>query len=257
MSILSFILTRSMIMNSRKTKEIQKVKDKHPDLFISEFWHPSIATDVALFTLREGRLCILLIKRKIEKTWALPGGFLIKGESLDACAKRELEEETGVKDAILKHFKNYSNPRRDYRGQIISAAYFAIHPSGKLRISAASDAIDVKWCVYDDIPNNLAFDHNIICKDAFKEVQKVIIEKPQLAFGFLKDEFTLTELHNAFLSIAGDKFRFKEKRNFRKWISEFDEGSGMVKETGNMKRGKQRPAMMYSPRIAADKEIFD
>ena len=105
-----------------------------------------------MFTLRDGKLCILLIKRKVEKTWALPGGFLIKGESLDACAKRELEEETGVKDAILKHFKNYSNPRRDYRGQIISAAYFAIHPSGKLRISAASDAIDVKWCVYEDIP---------------------------------------------------------------------------------------------------------
>ena len=98
MSILSFNLTRSKVMDSKKIKEIQKVKDKHPDLFISEFWHPSIATDVALFTLREGRLCILLIKRKIEKTWALPGGFLIKGESLDACAKRELEEETGVKD---------------------------------------------------------------------------------------------------------------------------------------------------------------
>ena len=64
--------------------------------FKSEFWHPSIATDIVLFTIRNKTLNILLAKRKDNGMWAIPGGFLKKGETLRQCAERELKEEAGI-----------------------------------------------------------------------------------------------------------------------------------------------------------------
>ena len=75
--------------------------------FESDFWHPSVATDVVLFTIRESKLNILLVKRKDDGLWAIPGGFLQEGESLNQCAERELKEETGITVPYLEQFENY------------------------------------------------------------------------------------------------------------------------------------------------------
>ena len=63
------------------------------------------------------------------------GGFIQKGESLDDCVRRELKEETGIEVPYLQHYGNYSDPGRE-RGQIISVAFVAVHPSGKLKLRA-------------------------------------------------------------------------------------------------------------------------
>ena len=213
--------------------------------FESDFWHPSVATDVVLFTIREGKLNILLVKRKDDGLWAIPGGFLQKGESLNQCAERELKEETGITVPYLEQFENFSNPIRDPRTQVISVAFIAIHPSGKLKLRADTDVSDVNWFDYEMIPE-LAFDHNEICIKARLRLNKLVKEKPELLFPFLDKEFTLTELHETFLIVSSDISSLKEKRNFRKWVAEYNDGKGMVKETNNFRTGNHRPAKLYT-----------
>ena len=213
--------------------------------FESDFWHPSVATDVVLFTIRERKLNILLVKRKDDGLWAIPGGFLQKGESLNQCAERELKEETGITVPYLEQFENFSNPIRDPRTQVISVAFIAIHPSGKLKLKADTDVSDVNWFDYEMIPE-LAFDHNEICIKARLRLDKLVKEKPELLFPFLDKEFTLTELHETFLIVSSDISSLKEKRNFRKWVAEYNNGKGMVRETARFRTGNHRPAKLYT-----------
>jgi len=213
--------------------------------FESDFWHPSVATDVVLFTIREKKLNILLVKRKDDGLWAIPGGFLQQGESLNQCAERELKEETGITVPYLEQFENFSNPSRDPRTQVISVAFIAIHPSGKLKLRADTDVSDVNWFDYEMIPE-LAFDHNEICIKARLRLDKLVKEKPELLFPFLDKEFTLTELHETFLIVSSEISSLKEKRNFRKWVAEYNDGKGMVKETNNFRTGNHRPAKLYT-----------
>jgi 8-oxo-dGTP diphosphatase len=213
--------------------------------FESDFWHPSLATDVVLFTIRDRKLNILLVKRKDDGLWAIPGGFLKEGESLNQCAERELKEETGITVPYLEQFENFSNPTRDPRTQVISVAFIAVHPSGKLKLRADTDVSDVNWFDYNNIPK-LAFDHNEICLKARLRLDKLVKEKPELLFPFLDKEFTLTELHDAFLIVSSDISSLKEKRNFRKWVAEYNDGKGMVKETSNFRTGNHRPAKLYT-----------
>src|SRR5260221_6079992 len=96
-------------------------------MFSYRYPHPAVAADIAVFTLRAARLSILLIRRKADPyagRWALPGGFLKPYEDLDACAARELVEETGVDAGLLAAFANFSAPDRDPRERVISVAYF-------------------------------------------------------------------------------------------------------------------------------------
>ena len=212
--------------------------------FESDFWHPSVATDVVLFTIREGKLNILLVKRKDDGLWAIPGGFLQEGESLNQCAERELKEETGITVPYLEQFENFSNPIRDPRTQVISVAFIAIHPSGKLKIKANTDVSDVNWFEYEAIPK-LAFDHNEICIKARLRLDQLAKDKPDLLFPFLEEEFTLTELHETLLIVSSDISSLKEKRNFRKWVAEYNNGKGLVLETGKYRTGNHRPAKLY------------
>ena len=217
--------------------------------FESEFWHPSVATDIVLFTIRNKKLCVLLVKRKDTKEWAIPGGFLTKGETLRECAVRELKEETGIEVPFLKQFENFSNPNRDTRNhQVISVAFIGIHPSGKLKLKADTDVSDVNWFFYDEIPE-LAFDHNEICSKAREKLNSLLNENAELLFPFLNDEFTLTELQQTLMCINTQSSSLKEKRNFRKWVFEYASGKGLVRETGNIRKGNHRPAKLYSKNI--------
>ena len=214
-------------------------------VFESSFWHPSVATDVVLFTLLEQELHFLCVKRKEDGKWALPGGFLQKGESLDECAIRELQEETGVSVTYIQHFQNYSDPNRDYRHQTISIAYIAVQPSDNLQLKAATDVSDARWFPVRKMPT-LAFDHNKICKDASLVVESLVESKPELVFAFHESFFTLTELQRTFEALAGAKFAPRNKRNFRQWVEKY-EGVGLVQDTGQLKHGIHRPAKLYAP----------
>lgn len=199
----------------------------------SKYKRPSVTADIVIFTLDEDDdLNILLIKRKdypFKDYWAIPGGFLqAEEESVDETAKRELYEETGIRDVFLKQLYTFSKPDRDPRTHVISVAYTALVPKSKLSIKAGDDAKDARlFKIKYDIDgikfinneitiseNNLAFDHSEIIRTAITRIRGRIDYESD-AFSLLKDKeaFTIYELKKIYESI---KNKTLDTANFRK-----------------------------------------
>jgi 8-oxo-dGTP diphosphatase len=202
--------------------------------------HPAVTTDVVVFTIREGRLQLLLIRRggePFEGHWALPGGFLDSDEDLELCAKRELEEETGVAGVYLEQLYTFGRPGRDPRERVISVAYYALVPSEKLALKPASDATEAAWFPVADLPP-LAFDHDQIISTAHERLVAKL-DYSTIAFQFLADTFTLSELQEIYETLVDAEL---DKRNFRKWALALEQ----IEETGELRRrGRHRPARVY------------
>ena len=125
---------------------------------------------VASSALVEKNGKILLVKRRFQPHpgwWALPGGIVEYGETVEEAVKREVKEETGLDIKIVKLLGVYSKPDRDPRGHYVSVVYLAEAVSNKLK--ASSDAEDVK--VFSKKPEKLAFDHDKIFEDAIKNLK--------------------------------------------------------------------------------------
>jgi len=126
---------------------------------------PLIAVDGII--IKSGN--ILLIKRATEPfkdSWALPGGFVELGETLEQAVAREIEEETGLKTEALKLVGAYSDPKRDPRGHTISIAYLMKITGGTEKTT--EEAKEVKYFLLAHLPENIAFDHKKIIEEAKK-----------------------------------------------------------------------------------------
>src|SRR5262245_47661674 len=91
----------------------------------------SVTVDVVLFTIRNRHMQLLLIKRAgkpFAGRYALPGGFVMEDESLDAAAVRELREETGMDTGYLEQLFTFGDTKRDPRGRVVTVAYYALVP---------------------------------------------------------------------------------------------------------------------------------
>src|SRR5688500_1282728 len=107
----------------------------------------SVTADIVLFTIRDRRLQLLLIKRAAKPfagRYALPGGFVKEDESVDAAAVRELREETGVSKVYLEQLYTFGAPKRDPRGRVITVAYYALVPNTQ-SLQAGTDAAEAAW----------------------------------------------------------------------------------------------------------------
>ncbi len=142
-------------------KRARKAKTK-------KYRNPALTADVVIEDPRKG---ILLIRRKFppfQGQWALPGGFVEYGETVEHAAVREAREETGLRVKLKKLLGVYSDPKRDPRGHTVAAVFVAKALSGKL--SGQDDASDAAWL--KKIPENLAFDHGKIIRDYFATKKK-------------------------------------------------------------------------------------
>ncbi len=168
---------------------------------ITRYRRPLVTVDTVILALREGRLHALLIRRKhppFEGMWAIPGGFVHIDESLDAAARRELAEETGIDDPDLplEQLRTFGAPDRDPRTRVITVVYLAVVCSDRLSVRAGSDAADAAWFPTSDLPP-LAFDHAGIFSCAVQRLRHMV-EYSAAVFRLLPDTFTLTELQEVF-----------------------------------------------------------
>ena len=123
---------------------------------------PIIAADIIIELLDQpGRPIVLIERKNPPHGWAIPGGFVDVGETLEHAAMREAEEETGLKVRLKALLGNYSDPVRDPRGHTVTAVYVAeAHGDPK----AGDDAKTVQ--VFDPLkPPTLAFDHALVLAD--------------------------------------------------------------------------------------------
>lgn len=206
-----------------------------------QYHHPAVTTDMVIFTIREGQLELLLIRRGSEpfkNYWALPGGFVEIEEDLEACALRELEEETGITGVYLEQLYTFGAPSRDPRERVISVGYYALLPPDRINIRAASDAKEVAWFEVRQLPP-LAFDHAEIVALAHQRLAAKL-NYSTIALQFMPENFTLSELQQVYESILGERL---DKRNFRKRLMTLD----CIKDTGKSRRnGNHRPARLYT-----------
>jgi len=124
---------------------------------------PSLTVDIIIELIDRKDRPIVLIERKYPPYgWALPGGFVDIGESLEDAAGREANEEISLQVKVKSLLGCYSDPSRDSRGHTVSAVYIA-EANGEPY--AADDAANVKIVELDNLPSDLAFDHAKILSD--------------------------------------------------------------------------------------------
>lgn len=213
-------------------------------------WQPPavlVAVDLAIFTLRDSRLQVLLVERGVQPfrgALALPGGFLSdEAEDLLAAAHRELAEEAGLpaEQLHLEQLGVYGSPDRDPRGRVISVAYLAIAPRLPEPI-AGTDAAHAWWIPTDRAlspAGRLAFDHRRIISDGVERARRKI-ESSALATAFCPPLFTITELQEVYEAVWGVRL---DPRNFYRKVQSVN---GFIVPAGPTRKTENgRPARLF------------
>jgi 8-oxo-dGTP diphosphatase len=188
--------------------------------FTYEYPHAALTVDCVVFGLDADELKVMLIKRKFAPyagRWALPGGFVKMDETLDEAARRELEEETGLRNVFLEQLYSFGAVERDPRERVVSIAYYALVNLDKHDVRAATDASEAGWFGVHDTPS-LAFDHADILQMALKRLQGKLRYEP-IGFELLPTKFTLSQLQHLYELVLE---RELDKRNFRKRVLAMD-----------------------------------
>jgi 8-oxo-dGTP diphosphatase len=205
-----------------------------------------LTVDLAIFTLRDDQLMMLLVERGLEPFRgkpAMPGGYVQKNETLREGALRELAEEAGIDGSRLhlEQLGTYADPGRDPRGRVVTVAYLALGPDLPDPVGG-TDAERAFWAPaahLEDGTLHLAFDHREILTEALEEVRRKL-EYTAVAAAFCEEPFTLTELRTVYQVIWGHNL---DPSNFRRKVLNT---AGFVEPTGHHRLPPTgRPAALY------------
>jgi 8-oxo-dGTP diphosphatase len=206
----------------------------------------AVAVDVALLTIQDGRLRLLLVEPDtpdLAGRWALPGRRVRDEESLDDTAHRALDELAGITapDAHLEQLRTYGDPNRHHAGRVVSVAYLALTPT----TDAPGDRDRVRFWDTDDLGAgaslSLAYDHDRIIPDAIERARSKL-EYTALATAFVQEPFTLGELRAVYEAVWGVRL---DAGNFRRKVASTRD---FVVEAGGLAQpgpGGGRPAKRY------------
>lgn len=200
-----------------------------------------IATDVVIFTVKDGFLEVLLIEMKKKPymgRWALPGGLVHPREPLDVAALRHLVLKTGIKSTYLEQLYTFGKVDRDPFGRVVSVAYMALMPGQNLKLHTTREYADVAWFPVEHLPK-LAYDHREIIHYAVTRL-KSKLGYSNIVHSLLPDEFTFGDLQKIYEVILRKRL---DKRNFRKKIRSLK----FVRAVGRKKVGAaHRPAELFA-----------
>ena len=222
--------------------------NKETELWESPYWHPAVTTDAVVFGFDGVGLNVLLIQRGLEpykNMWALPGGFMRPDDmTAQACAYRELREETDVDDIYIEEMQTFSRHDRDPRERVITIAFFALVVQDRYHVKGGDDASNAKWFPVKELPE-LAFDHKDIVTLALERLRQRIHFEP-IGFHLLDKEFTMPQLHNIYKAILDppeDDTKLSDRRNFQKKMLKL----GYIWETGKKVTGNpHRSPKLYT-----------
>lgn len=201
-----------------------------------------LAVDNCIFTVIDGKLHVLLIQMKklpFRGQWALPGGLIAAGETLDDAAARFLEEQTGVRDVYLEQLYTFGRLNRDPLGRVVSVAYFClVAPPASVQagLRTTDKYSAVRWRPVSQA-RRLAYDHDEILGYARLRLGWKL-QYTNASWALLPRRFTLTALQRTYEAVLGRSF---DKRNFRKKVLSL----GIVEPSGETTGGAHRPAMLY------------
>jgi 8-oxo-dGTP diphosphatase len=235
----------------------ERVPPGHPGYVVDDVPHyvyrykrAALTVDAVVFGVGQEGLKLLLIKRKpldprvpaeeqaYPDHWALPGGFVDVGESLDSAVQRELREETGMENVYLEQLYTFGDPGRDPREHVVDVSYLALVRPDAYSVAAASDASDVRWFPVGSLPDKMAFDHRKIFEIGFKRLKAKVRYAP-LGFELLPEAFTIGELQRIYEDVLQRKL---DGRNFRKKILQ----TTLLQDTGEKKFfGSGPKAVLY------------
>lgn len=180
----------------------------------------AVTVDVVLLTVRDGRLCVLLVERNTHPfrgARALPGGFVRPEEDLDTAAVRRLEQETGVRRDVahVEQLGAFGDPRRDPRMRVVSVAYLVFAPD----LPAPTPGAGASWTGWVPVDvadaGGLAFDHSVVVA-AGVERARAKLEYSPLAAAFCDEEFTVADLRHVYEAVWG---RPLDPRNFHRKVT--------------------------------------
>lgn len=208
----------------------------------NEYEKPSVAVDLLVFTVKDDRLKIVLVRRNehpFKDMLSLPGVFVGINETLDEAAARGAREEAGLADIYFEQLYTWGDIDRDPRMRIISVSYLSLTPAEKLTLSAGSrtssaELYDVEELLASD--EELAFDHRKIIEYGRERIRNKT-EYSRIAFEFLPKEFTLPQLQRVYEILLGKPLY---KANFRRRVAP------LIDETERMTSGDaHRPSRIY------------
>lgn len=207
--------------------------------------HAVIAIDLAIFTIKEDKLQVLLMKmgkEPFKDYWALPGRLVASNENLRESAENKFYETTKIKDIYMEQLYTFGNIERDPFGRVVSTAYIALLAPNK---SVKEKENKLEWRNIEKLPK-LAYDHKKIVQYGINRL-KSKLSYSNIIYSLLTDKFTLSQMQKDYEIILNKKL---DKRNFRKKIFSLN----LIKKTGKKDYGApNRPAELYE---FADKQYM-
>lgn len=210
--------------------------------------HPpfAVTVDVVLLTVREGRLCVLLVERDTHPfrgAQALPGGFVQPPEDLDTAAVRRLEHETGVRRDIahVEQLGAFGDPARDPRMRVVSVAYLVFAPDLPAPVPGRR-VRSVAWVPVEEVAHTrLAFDHSHVLEAGVERARSKLEYSP-VATAFCREELTVAELRHVYEAVWGVAL---DPRNFHRKVTGTPGFLVPVGAPAPVGPGGGRPAALY------------